>query len=232
MLEAVNISKFYGKQSVLKNFNFLFESASIYGIIGPNGAGKSTLLRILGAFEESDQGEVFLQGQRLSQPSPLISCMWQKPYLFQTTVEKNVAYGLKIRGFTGGELSSKTDEILTRFRLESLKAKNGRLLSGGEGARVALARTIACGSPIILLDEPAANLDPPNTRMIEELIKDIQKEKGLTVIVVTHDMFQARRLADYTLFIDRGELIEWNKTKELFDSPQKNATQRFLQGIL
>lgn len=232
MLEIRNISKKYGDQLVVNNVSFNFEPGKIYGIIGPNGAGKSTLLRLISAFEKPSSGEVLLQNMKLLEPTTKIACMWQKPYLFQTTVFKNIAYGLKVRGIEKREIKKRMEKILKQFRLEDLRDKPAKFLSGGEGARVALARAIACDSPIIVLDEPAANLDPPNTRMMEEILLKVQKEKNLTVIIVTHDMFQARRLADYTLFMENGILKEANFTCELFTKPLEKSTQRFLQGLL
>lgn len=232
MLEIRNISKKYGDQLVVNNVSFNFEPGKIYGIIGPNGAGKSTLLRLISAFEKPSSGEVLLQNKKLLEPTTKIACMWQKPYLFQTTVFKNIAYGLKVRGIEKREIKKRMEKILKQFRLEDLRDKPAKFLSGGEGARVALARAIACDSPIIVLDEPAANLDPPNTRMMEEILLKVQKEKNLTVIIVTHDMFQARRLADYTLFMENGIIKEANFTCELFTKPLEKSTQRFLQGLL
>ncbi|MDK2822909.1 MAG: tungstate transport system ATP-binding protein [Clostridia bacterium] len=232
MLEIRNISKKYGDQLVVNNVSFNFEPGKIYGIIGPNGAGKSTLLRLISAFEKPSSGEVLLQNKKLLEPTTKIACMWQKPYLFQTTVFKNIAYGLKVRGIEKKEIKKRMEKILKQFRLEDLRDKPAKFLSGGEGARVALARAIACDSPIIVLDEPAANLDPPNTRMMEEILLKVQKEKKLTVIIVTHDMFQARRLAHYTLFMENGILKEANFTSELFTKPLEKSTQRFLQGLL
>ncbi|MFZ5945498.1 MAG: phosphate ABC transporter ATP-binding protein [Bacillota bacterium] len=232
MLEVRNISKRYGQQLVLNRVNFTFKPGVIYGIIGPNGAGKSTFLRILTAFEKPDSGEVFFKDKRLNEPIDHISCMWQKPYLFNNSVYENIAYGLKVRGKSKEEIDHRVKKLLVQFRLEHLVEKHARFLSGGEGARVALARAIACESPFIILDEPAANLDPPNTRMIEELLSEVQQEKGLTVILVTHDMFQARRLAHFTLFMENGELQEANVTSHLFANPEKLSTQKFLRGLL
>jgi len=232
VLELKNVCQKYGRNLILNNISYKFQPGKIYGIIGPNGAGKSTLLRILSGFEKSTTGAVFLQGEQLLEPNFSISCMWQKPYLFQTTVYNNIAYGLKIRGFKRTMINDKLNEIIKQFRLEKLVNKLAIHLSGGESARVALARTVACDSPIIILDEPAANLDPPNTRMIEKILAEVQKERNLTIIIVTHDMFQARRLAHYTLFMEDGVLKEANLTEEFFTNPQELSTQRFLQGLL
>ncbi len=124
------------------------------------------------------------------------------------------------------------EELIQQFRLEKIRDKPAKFLSGGEGARVALARAVACNSPIIILDEPAANLDPPNTRMMEEILAQVQQEKNLTIIIVTHDMFQARRLAHYTLYMENGFLVEAGLTKEIFEKPKEKGTQKFLQGML
>ncbi|MGI6225064.1 MAG: energy-coupling factor ABC transporter ATP-binding protein [Peptococcales bacterium] len=232
MLEVRNVSQKYTDNLVVNNLNFTFAKGKIYGIIGPNGAGKSTLLKIISGFLKPTNGEIFLNGQKILEPTSEIACMWQKPYLFQTTVYKNIAYGLKIRGYNRSEIDRRLNDLLKEFKLEDLKDKPAKFLSGGEGARVALARAVACESPIIILDEPAANLDPPNTRMMEEILKEVQKEKELTIIIVTHDMFQARRLAHYTLYMENGKLLESGATEDLFLNPKEVSTQKFLQGML
>jgi len=232
LLEVHNVSKEYDRQLVVNNVNFTFEPGKIYGIIGPNGAGKSTLLKLISAFLKPTRGEIYLNGKRLSEPVPEMACMWQKPYLFQTSVYKNIAYGLKIRGLSEKNIQYRTEKLISQFKLEGLKDKQAKFLSGGEGARVALARAVACDSPIIILDEPAANLDPPNTRMMEEILSEVQQEKNLTIIIVTHDMFQARRLAHYTLYMDNGSLKEWGPTQDLFLQPKEASTKKFLQGML
>lgn len=232
MLKICNVSKKYSEALVVNNVSFNFEKGKIYGIIGPNGAGKSTLLKLISGFLKTSSGDIFLRGKKIVEPTSEIACMWQKPYLFQTTVYKNLVYGLKIRGFNQTQIKKRMNELVKQFKLEGLKDKQAKFLSGGEGARVALARTVACESPILMLDEPAANLDPPNTRMMEEILKEVQQEKNLTIIIVTHDMFQARRLAHYTLYMENGKLLEAGKTKDLFSNPKEVTTQRFLQGML
>lgn len=232
LLEVKSVTQRYGEQIAVNKVTFTFEKGYIYGIIGPNGAGKSTLLKIISGFLRATGGEVLLEGNKITQPTPDIACMWQKPYLFQTTVYKNIAYGLKVRGFDKKQLEIRMEELIQQFRLEKIKDKPAKFLSGGEGARVALARAVACDSPIIILDEPAANLDPPNTRMMEEILAQVQQEKNLTIIIVTHDMFQARRLAHYTLYMESGFLVEAGLTKDIFENPKEKGTQKFLQGML
>lgn len=232
MLNVKNLSKKYGNHIAVDNINFQFKSGMIYGIIGANGAGKSTLLKLMSAFEIPCAGDVFLENKKLKHPSRSISIMWQKPYLFQTNVYNNIVYGLKARGINNSDIEERVVKIIEKFHLNDLKYKHSTELSGGESARVALARTLACGSSVILLDEPAANLDPPNTRLMEEKLKEVQRELGLTVIIVTHDMFQARRLADYTLYMEKGRITEANYTEKIFGEPKNKSTMRFLEGLL
>ncbi|MBZ4653206.1 MAG: transporter related [Peptococcaceae bacterium] len=230
MLEIKDISQCYGPHWVLKEINFTFEEGRIYGIIGPNGAGKSTLLRVLTAMEKPRAGEIWWEKKLLTQPIPEITCMWQKPYLFQTTVKENLLYGLKIRKWPQREQNERLEYLLDKFRLREYKHKYTEALSGGEGARVALARAIAPRPRLLVLDEPAANLDPGHTGLLENILKEICRAEGMAAIVVTHDMFQAKRLADITLFLSEGRLIEAGTTDLLFTQPQSEKTRKFISG--
>ncbi len=230
MLELKNVSQCYGQRWVLKEINFTFSEGRIYGIIGPNGAGKSTLLRVLTAMEKPREGEIRWENKPLTQPIPEITCMWQKPYLFQTTVKENLLYGLKIRNWSRSAQQERLEYLLDKFRLREFKNKYADALSGGEGARVALARAIAPRPRLLVLDEPAANLDPGHTGLLETVLKEICQAEGMAAIVVTHDMFQAKRLADITLFMSEGRLIETGATHLLFKEPQSEKTRKFIAG--
>lgn len=230
MLEIKDISQRYGEHWVLRGINFTFEEGRIYGIIGPNGAGKSTLLRVLTAMEKPKLGEVWWENRLLTQPIPQITCMWQKSYLFQTTVQENLLYGLKIRKWPRREQMERLEYLLDKFRLRELRHKYAEDLSGGEGARVALARAIAPRPRLLVLDEPAAHLDPGHTGLLENILREICRAEGMAAIVVTHDMFQAKRLAEITLFLSEGRLIEAGITELLFKEPQSEKTRRFISG--
>lgn len=232
LLELEGVSQRYGEHWVLKRVSFSFTAGKVYGIIGPNGAGKSTLLRIMTAMEKPREGRVFWEGQPLHQPAGDITCMWQKPYLFQSRVRDNILYGLKIRGWPQAQQEKRLSDILERFRLADISSKFADRLSGGEGARVALARAVAPRPRLLVLDEPAANLDPAHTLSLETALLEICAEEGLTVVMVTHDMFQAKRVAHETLFLSEGVLEEWGPTAQIFHHPQAKKTRRFISGEL
>lgn len=232
MLTLDQICQKYGERLVLKNITCTMAEGKIYGIIGPNGAGKSTLLRVMTAMERPLKGQVFWEGRPFLQPIPEVTCMWQKPYLFQSTVRENILYGLKIRGWSKAQQEERLEHILEIFRLREHAQRMSHTLSGGEGARVACARAVAPRPRLLALDEPAANLDPTHTLLLENSLRTICAEENMTVIIVTHDMFQAKRLAWETLFLMDGALEERGPTEDIFSSPQSEKTRKFISGEL
>lgn len=232
MLTAVNLTQNYGGRTVVRDFTFEFPPGRIYGVIGPNGAGKSTLLRLLSAMENPLSGQVFFQKKPLVAPVPEICCVWQRPYLFQRTVADNIAYGLRIRKWNRRVAQRRIEQLLAIFKLQELRDQWASKLSGGETARVAIARAFAVRPQVLILDEPTANLDPGNTCLVEKTIRRVHQEEGNTVIMVTHDMFQAKRLADITLYLSGGRLIESGSSEQVFNSPLSEETCRFINGEL
>lgn len=232
MLELNMVSQQYGETRVLKEISFSFKEGKIYGIIGPNGAGKSTLLRVMTAMETPRGGEVFWEGRLLKEPIPHIACVWQKPYLFLGTVKENIIYGMKLRRWPLSRQKERLDRILEIFRLEEYVNRYTHNLSGGEAARVALARAVAPNPRLLVLDEPAANLDPAHTLLLEESVKNIATKEQITTVIVTHDMFQAKRLAHETIFIKNGFLEEYGPTSEIFGMPKSAETRKFITGQL
>lgn len=232
VLVADSLSQKYNDRLVLQEFTFEFQPNKIYGLIGPNGAGKSTLLLLLSAMRRPFSGRVFYNGKPLEHSIPEISCVWQRPYLFQGNVIDNIGYGLRIRRWDRKAEKERIKQLLKVFKLEDLSRQRASKLSGGETARVVIARAIAARPKILLLDEPAANLDPSNTRLVEEVLSRIHQEEGITIILVTHDMFQAKRLADITLYLSGGRLIEYGCSKTIFQAPSSHETLRFIRGEL
>ncbi|MFV9510079.1 ATP-binding cassette domain-containing protein [Tepidibacillus sp. LV47] len=230
MIEVENISVQIGNKMILKPTNFFFKKGKIYGIIGPNGAGKSTFLKVISGFLPPTHGTIYFLGKRLIKPDPKISVVWQKPYLFQTTVYQNVAYGLKVRHMNKNKIKTKVKEILQKFQLEHLAMQKATYLSGGETAKVALARAIITSPEVLILDEPTASMDPQNVYEIEQIIQTFSRQLKMTVILVTHNMFQAKRIADETLFFHSGHLIEANQTQMLFEQPKNELTKKFIAG--
>ena len=202
-------------------------------ILGPSGAGKSTLLRLLNFLEEPDSGQLSYAGQAIKGVPPLalrrtVTTVFQKPLLFHSSVWNNVAYGLWLRGRRDPK---RVNAVLERVGMLELAKANATTLSGGEAQRVALARALVIEPQVLLLDEPTANLDPANVALIEEILQDLQNGPT-TLLIVTHNLFQARRLADDAALLINGELVEFGSTQHLFEQPRDPRTAAFLAGTM
>lgn len=214
------------------------EQGKIYGIIGPSGAGKSTFLRILNLLTEPDRGRIIFDGQTIFPQNGRVrldlyrqmTLMFQKPVLYKTSVRENIAYGLKVRGMNKQEIHRRVDDILKKTGMEELGHRYAGTLSGGEAQRVALARAVVFEPRLLLLDEPTANLDPANVELMEKLILDLNRSMGITIVIVTHNIFQARRIADEVLFLYEGRIVERGQTEQIFTSPRDERTKAFIEG--
>jgi len=238
ILKILNISKRFGDKYALRNISLNIYEREIFCLIGPSGAGKTTLLRLINMLETPNSGKIFFRDIELTSLKEnkkieirrKMSLVFQKPVLFNTTVFNNVAYGLFIRKIEPKIIKEKVREVLSLVGLSEFEKKNALKLSGGEAQRVALARSIVVDPEILLLDEPTANLDPANVAIVEEIISKIQRENKTTVIMATHNMHQARRLAHRVAFLLNGELIEVGVTEEIFEKPKcKEKAVNFLE---
>lgn len=191
-------------------------------VLGPNGAGKSTLLRLIHGLLHPSSG-------RLDWPKALTQAMvFQRPIMLRTTVLANVEYGLKLKGHAAADRRRLATESLARVGLEQIAARPARLLSGGEQQRVALARAWALEPELLILDEPTASLDPASSREVERIINEIAAS-GTRILMTTHNLGQAKRIAEEIIFIDRGRIVEQTAVAQFFTLPQSEAAQRFLQ---
>lgn len=236
-IQLRNISKHFGERPVLQDITCSFSPGKIYGVVGPSGAGKSTLLRILNLLETPSAGEVYYFNKVVARSERLklqrrMAMVFQQPVLFSGSVLDNVVYGLKVRGENIEAGKAKIKEVLSRVGLDGRERQKALTLSGGEAQRLALARVLILQPEILLLDEPTANLDPANVKMIEKLLLDIKQERSTTIILVTHNLFQAKRIADEVLFIYEGKLIEAKPAREIFAEPQHELTKAFMAGEL
>ena len=211
-LEISSIYKSYDGKPVLQDCSFPFEKTGTYVLMGSNGCGKSTLFRICASLEEPDKGEVnYLSGGILIEKNMnlrrRITLLLPKVGVFNTTVFKNVAYGLTIRGISKDEITERVVNALDFVGLVHKKNQKALTLSSGEMQRLGIARAMVIEPEILFLDEPTASVDQENTKIIEDIILRMKKMGKSIVIITTHDINQAKRLADCLLFIKDGRIV-------------------------
>lgn len=207
----------------------------IFALVGPSGAGKSTLLRLLNFLETPTRGSItfFDHEFRPDTETPVeirrrVTTVFQRPILLNKTVSENVVYGLRVRGkkATNGLCNS----VLEQVGLVHLAQQRARKLSGGEAQRVALARAMIIQPDVLLLDEPTANLDPYNISLIEKIAKNINQTQKTTLIMVTHNIYQAHRLASRIALMLDGKIVEVTDTEHFFQAPKNPRTAAFVRG--
>ncbi len=233
-----NVKQIYGERTVLDIPAMTVEQGEVLAIVGPSGAGKSTLLRLLALLESPAEGTVtlHLDGKSITRETATIdqrrqiAMVFQRPALLSRSVWANVAYGLRVRGNQDGH--AHIERALERVSMLPLRDARPHTLSGGEMQRVAVARALVLEPKVLLLDEPTANLDPTNVRIIEELIREQHETGDTTIVLVTHNIFQARRLATRVVFLMNGELVEVAPTEQFFNEPADPRTMDFISGDL
>jgi len=244
-LEARNLTVSRDSRPVVKGVSMVVPSRRIVGILGPSGCGKTTLLRAFNRMTDLDPeiqvgGEVLLHGQSIHGPGVdamevrrRVGMVFQKPTPFPTSVFENVAFGPRVNRYDGdlGHLvehalrkAALWDEVSDRLYESALK------LSAGQQQRLCIARALAVGPEVLLMDEPASELDPAATQRVEELIHTLKEE--LTVVIVTHNLQQAARVSDHTAFFSQGELVEYGPTSAIFTNPREERTEAYITGRL
>jgi len=245
-LEVRKLKASFGSNMILKGVDLNIPDRRVTAIMGPSGCGKTTFIRCLNRLHELTpgarvEGEVMLDGTDIYSPriDPVairrkIGMVFQKPNPFPTmTIYDNVAAGLKLSGVRDKKLLNETVERSLRlaFLWDEVKnelKKSGSALSGGQQQRLCIARALAVSPEVLLMDEPASALDPTATAKIEEAMTRLKKD--YTIVIVTHNMQQAARVADYTAFFYLGELIEFGPTADLFENPREELTERYITG--
>ena len=229
------VTKEYEGRCVLHVKELTVRRGEILVLVGPSGAGKSTLLRLLNFLEPLTGGHIRFMGTELSTGQPLatslrrrVTTVFQRPILLNRSVWDNVAYGLRLRGRR--HTTSQVRETLEQVGLKGLASRRARTLSGGEAQRVALARAMVLEPEVLLLDEPTANLDPYNVGLIEEIIQTLNHERGTTLVLVTHNVFQARRLAHRAALLLEGQVVEVADADTFFESSCDPRTAAFVHG--
>lgn len=244
IIETKNLNLYYGTNKALKNINMKFNKNEVTALIGPSGCGKSTFLRTINRMNDlidsvKIEGKVLFEGNDIFDDydeimlRKRIGMVFQKPNPFPMSIYDNVAYGPRIHGI-------KDKKTLDQIVEKSLKGaalweetkdrlkKSAMGLSGGQQQRLCIARTLAVSPEVILMDEPTSALDPISTNKVEELIDELKKD--YTVIIVTHNMQQAGRIADKTAFFLNGEVIEYGKTEDIFYRPKDKRTEDYITG--
>lgn len=243
-IEINKLSAFYGHKQILDNINLAIEKNKITAIIGPSGCGKSTFLKTLNALtsEEYDfsyQGEikienVFIETISKEKLRKMIGLVFQQPACFPFSVYKNMSYALNYHtDFSKKEIEKLIVENLKLTGLYAEISENLNMsalkLSGGQQQRLCIARALSIKPKILLLDEPCSALDINNTKIIEDLLLRLSSE--YTIVIVTHNLNQAKRISDYTAFFLDGKLVEYGPTSEIFNNPTQLATKNYVQGI-
>jgi tungstate transport system ATP-binding protein len=226
------VERRYGASFALHIERLEIVAGETFCLLGPTGAGKSTLLRLLSGLERADEGRTWFAGQELNGSLPVrlqrqMATVHQRPLLLQRSVRANVEYGLNARKAAD---PTRIDAILARLGLRPLAAKAARTLSGGQAQLVALARALVLQPDVMLLDEPTANLDPAHVALVEETVAQYRRERPLTVVWATHNLFQARRVAARVGLLLNGGLVEVAGAAEFFDQPRDARTAAFVQG--
>jgi tungstate transport system ATP-binding protein len=241
------VSKLYEQRCVLDVDALEVYRGEILALVGPSGAGKSTLLRLLNFLEPPSSGSIDFSapsidpsragGRRVTfdatHPVPLdlrrrVTTVFQRPILLNRSVYANVHYGLRLRGVHDSRRP--VEEALEQVGLSDLARQRARTLSGGEAQRVSLARAIVLEPDVLLMDEPTANLDPYNVGLIEDIVCSLNDRQGTTIVLVTHNVFQARRMAHRVGLLLEGRIVEVAETTPFFESPQDPRTEAFVRG--
>jgi tungstate transport system ATP-binding protein len=229
------LTKTYGERAILNIDRLEIYPGEVFALVGPSGAGKSTLLRLLNFLEAQTGGSLEFRGAQIrsADDAPLdlrrrVTMVFQRPMLLDRSVWDNVSYGLRLRGLRDSR--SLIRAALEEVGLDHLSRQKARTLSGGEAQRVALARAIVLQPDVLLLDEPTANLDPYNVGLLETIVRRTNELHGTTLVLVTHNVFQARRLATRVAFLLDGKVIETADTQQFFETPADPRTRAFLRG--
>jgi phosphate transport system ATP-binding protein len=243
LARAVNLSLFYGKKQALFDINMSVARNKITALIGASGCGKSSFLRCFNRMNDKiakTQGLVEVGGKDVRSADVValrksVGMVFQQPNVFVKSIYENIVYAPRIHGLVGSkaEENALVESCLKKVGLfDEVKdklAQNALALSGGQQQRLCIARALAISPTLLLLDEPTSALDPISSGVIEELLKELSQ--NLTMIMVTHNLQQGKRVADFAAFFHLGELVEFGESGEFFENPQKEKTREYLSGV-
>ena len=240
IIEFREVSKWFGDFQVLEDIDFAVEEGEVVVLIGPSGSGKSTLLRCINALEEIGAGELVVDGMDLSDSKTNVNrARSEIGFVFQQfnlyphmTAAQNIKLApLKVKGISASEADERCKRLLERVGIPEQEDKYPVSLSGGQQQRVAIARGLAMDPRIMLFDEPTSALDPETVSEVLDAMADLASG-GMTMVVATHEMGFARRVADRVIFMDEGRIVEVGPPEHFFENPENERTKRFLSRIL
>jgi tungstate transport system ATP-binding protein len=230
-----DLQKVYGERQVLSVETLEIYRGEVLALVGPSGAGKSTLLRVLNFLEPPNRGRIEFEGVEYNAEAEIplelrrrVTTVFQRPMLLDRSVWDNVTFGLRLRNQR--DSLDIVQSAMDQVGLGELARQRARTLSGGEAQRVALARAMVLRPEVLLLDEPTANLDPYNVSLIEGIARRMNQELGTTLVLVTHNVFQARRLAQRVAFMMEGRIVEVDEAERFFNNPSDPRTHAFVRG--
>ena len=232
-LQLVEIKKSYRKVSALDSVSLEMQGGKIIVLLGVNGAGKTTLMRIMAGLENADSGQLHFNNQRIDCKAlrQISTLVFQKSAMFSLNVFDNLAYGLKIRHVPKNEIQKKIADALQAVRLSGFEKRRAKKTSGGEQQRISLARAFLLEPNVLLLDEPTANLDPNSATIIEKAIVSRKSDERI-IVMATHNLTQARRIADEIVHIHNGNIVEVADSESFFENPKSEISRKFVNGEL
>ena len=238
LLELENVTRRYGHVDALAGASLKVDRGEIVGLLGPSGAGKTTLLRVAGLLEAPTSGRVVFDGRtaRADKKESLalrrrMAMILQKPVVFRGSVMRNATYGLRVRGYPESQAENLVSPLLGALGLAEIIDRPASTLSGGEVQRLAFARATVLKPEMLLLDEFTANLDPANIELLENGVRQY-RDGGGTVLMVTHNLAQGKRLADRVCLLLGGKIVEVGLADELFERPATKQGREFLNGTM
>jgi ABC-type Fe3+/spermidine/putrescine transport system ATPase subunit len=233
-VKIMSLNKSYLKQPVpvLKDFSLSVRDGEMVALLGPSGMGKSTLLKLIAGIERPDSGDIQFDNSSILNIDPNkrgAVLMFQKSYLFPfLAVEDNIGFGLKVQGASPQTIRAEVKRMLNLIGLPGIEKRRVGQLSGGEGQRVALARALVTNPKLLLLDEPLSSLDTEVRMNLQAVIRNLQRELGVTTIFVTHDLGEAMAMSDRMALLLNGEIVALDKPENLFHRPNNLAAARFM----
>jgi len=240
LIKFINVNKWFGTLHVLKNINLEISHGKIIVVCGPSGGGKSTLIRTINGIEPIQQGEIIVDGFSLTSPKTNLTALRAEIgmvfqhfnlYPHRTAIQNIMLAPMKVRGLSKKQAKDKAIRLMERVGLADKCDMYPIQLSGGEQQRVAIARSLAMEPKIMLFDEPTSALDPELINEVLEVMTSLTKE-GMTMVIITHEMGFAQKVADSVVFMDKGEILEVEKPSEIFVNPKHERTKEFMSKIL